>query len=165
MLPAVGQLGFLVYNAEKTSEYYEKNFGLGPWTIHEARPDPAVEKSGPADIKLKAAITYSGPLQIELIEVMEGRCFYNEMLDKREGFHHLGFFVNNIEKRLEACRAMGIQLLHRGKIRQRGVAIDYAYLDPAEPSVPVIEFIQIRFGPVPVKMNRLSHRISALLRI
>ena len=164
-LPAIGQIGFLAHDIDKTRACFEKTFGIGPWTVYESRPDSAIEKSGPVNIKLKVAITYSGPLQIELIEVMEGRCFYNEMLDHREGFHHLGFFVNNIEKRLAECRERNIQLLHRGQIRRRGITIDYAYLDTAERSMSIIEFIQIRFGPIPVKMNRLAHRISALLRI
>ena len=164
-LPAIGQIGYVVYDIGKTRTYYEKTFGIGPWTVYESRPDSAIEKSGPVNINLKVAIAYSGPLQIELIEVMEGRCFYNEMLDHREGFHHLGFFVNNIEKRLAECRERNIQLLHRGQIRRRGITIDYAYLDTAERSLSIIEFIQIRFGPIPVKMNRLAHRISALLGI
>lgn len=164
-LPAASQIGFVVYDADRTRADYEERFGIKPWTVYESRPDSAVENSGPVQIALKVAVAYSGPLQIELIEVQEGRCFYNDTLDHREGFHHIGFSVHNIEQRVAACKAMDIELLHRGQIRRKGITIDYAYMDTSAMCMAIIEFIQIRFGPIPLKMNRLAHRISARLGI
>lgn len=162
-LPPVCQIGFIVKDADKTRAELEQKFGTGPWTVHVVTPESAMEPSGPVNIKLKAAIAYSGSVQIELIELLEGECFYSSAADKFSGPHHLGFSVKNIEKRIRACSETGIDLLHRGRTTHRGVTIDYAYMDTKGVFPAIIELIEMRVGFLPFKMNKLAHRLSAWL--
>ncbi|MBM4325912.1 MAG: hypothetical protein FJ118_02000 [Deltaproteobacteria bacterium] len=160
-LPKVGQIGILVYDVEKTRAHYEKVYGIKPWIVFEKKPEFTIEKTGPVDATLKIATAYLGTVQLELIQVVSGRSYYNETLDVREGLHHLGFMVNDLEKRLEICKANGIGVLQRGQIKLKLITVDYAYLDTAAQGGIIFELIQTRIGPIKMKMNRLNHRISA----
>lgn len=160
-LPKVGQIGILVYNVEKTRSHYEKVYSIKPWIVFEKKPEFAIERTGPVDATLKIATAYCGGVQLELIQVVSGRSYYNETLDVREGLHHLGFMVNDLEKRLEICRANGIGVLQRGQIKLKLVTVDYAYLDTATQGGIIFELIQTRIGSIKMKMNWLNHRISA----
>lgn len=164
-LPPVEQIGMVVYDVDKTKTYYEQTFGIKPWIVNEYEPVYTIEKSRPVHATLKIALAYSGGIQIELIQVVKGRSYYNDTLEKREGLHHLGFMVNDLEKRVEACKARGIEVIQRGQIKHKGFTVDYAYMDTVALGGVIFEFIQWRFGPVPVLMNRLTHRISAWLGI
>ncbi len=53
--------------------------------------------------------------------------------------------MDNLEERLEAAREQGIGILQRGTLKQLGMTIDYAYLDTAESTGIILEFIQTRF--------------------
>ena len=160
-LPKVGQIGILVYDVDKTVAYYETVFGIRPWIVFEKKPEFTIEKHGPVDATLKIATAYCGGVQIELIQVVSGRSYYNDTLDVREGLHHIGFMVNDLERRLKICKANGIEVLQRGQIKLKLVTIDYAYLDTAAQGGIIFELIQSRIGPVKMKMNWLNHLISA----
>jgi methylmalonyl-CoA/ethylmalonyl-CoA epimerase len=164
-LPSVGQIGMVVYDVDKTLDYYAKTFGIKPWSVNTYQPVFTLEKSGPVHATLKIAMAYSGGVQIELIEVTQGRSYYNDTLDQREGLHHLGFMVNDLEERVEACRAQGIGVIQRGQIKHKGFTVDYAYMDTVAIGGVIFEFIQTRLGPIPIKMNRFTHHLSCWLGI
>ena len=96
-LPAVSQIGILVNNAEKTAEYYTLTFGIGPFTILDIdMPEGSMLRGKPATGKLRIAIAKMGPVDIELIQVLEGAEYYAEILrHKGEGLHHLGMRIND----------------------------------------------------------------------
>ena len=164
-LPPVGQIGMVVYDVDKTVGYYEKTFGIRPWSVNTYQPVFTVEKSGPVNATLRIAMAYAGGVQIELIQVTQGRSYYNDTLDQREGLHHLGFMVNDLEKRLAVCQDQGIGIIQRGQIKHKGFTVDYAYMDTLAVGGVIFEFIQTRLGPIPVKMNRFTHRLSCRLGI
>ncbi len=164
-LPPPGQIGILVRDLDATRTRYETVYGIGPWITHEHVPELAIERAGPVDVTLKIATAYSGAMQIELIQLVRGRCFYCDTLDEREGLHHLGFMVNDLEARLEQCKALGIGVIQRGRLRHKAIVVDYAYLDTTATGGIIFELLQTKVGPIPVKMNRLNHRISAWLGV
>jgi methylmalonyl-CoA/ethylmalonyl-CoA epimerase len=163
-LPGVGQIGMVVYSVDSTMKYF-KSLGIGPWMLWEGAPEFTIEKHGSVNASLKIAMAYSGGIQLELIEVTSGRSYYNDTLDKHEGLHHLGYMVNNLEKLVDKCKAMGIEVLQRGQIKSKGFTIDYAYMDTQAHCGVIIEFIQTRLGPLPLKMNRATHNIACKLGI
>lgn len=67
--------------------------------------------------------------------------------------------VQNLDKRLDACREMGIGILQRGTIKDIGLTIDYAYLDTVDEAGIILEFIQWRLGPIPLPINKLVHNL------
>jgi hypothetical protein len=63
--------------------------------------------------------------------------------------------VQDIDKRLDACRKLGIEVLQRGTIKDIGFTVNYAYMDTVQEAGAVIEFIQWRLGAFPLPVNRL----------
>lgn len=166
-LPAVGQLGFVVRDTDETARYYEKVFGLGPWTIMDGKTEDCTNRGVPVTIRGKIGVAQVGAVQFELIQILEGESIHSEFLQERgEGLHHIGFHVRDIEARLEACREAGIEILQQGTIKQGPITINYAYLDTVSIGGVVFEYIQYRLGPVavvlpPLLMKGLS-RLGAL---
>ena len=159
-LPKLGQIGYVVTDLDKTLAYYKDTLGVGPWMLLDERPEPCVENGKEVHPVLRIALAYVGPVQIELIQVVDGESFHlNHVRESKGGVHHLGFMVQDLSKRLEACRKMGIGILQRGTIKDIGFTIDYAYLDTVDRAGIFIEFLQWRLGSIPVPINRLVHNV------
>jgi len=95
--------------------------------------------------------------------VVEGESVHlNQPEESPWRIHHLGFMVQDIDKRLDACQKLGIGVLQRGTIRDIGFTVDYAYVDTVEQAGVVIEFIQWRLGALPLPTNRLTFNILCL---
>jgi catechol 2,3-dioxygenase-like lactoylglutathione lyase family enzyme len=155
-LPKVGQMGYVVADIDQAIAFCRDAFGIRPWLLLEERPDPCVQRGTPLQAALKLALAYAGPVQVELIQVLEGETFHlDHVAAGRTGLHHLGYMVNDLEKRLEACHAAGVEVLQRGCIRESGFTVDYAYLDTVEKAGIVLELIRWRLGPLPMPVNRL----------
>ena len=155
-LPKTGQIGYVITDINKTIAYYKNAFGISPWMLLDARPEPCIEKGKEVHPLLRIALAYQGSVQLELIQVVEGESFHlNHVKEGREEAHHLGFMVQDINKRLDSCREMGIGIVQRGTIRASGIVVDYAYLDTVDQAGIIIELLQWRVGPVPLPMNRL----------
>ena len=161
-LPATSQLGFVVRDTDETARYYEEVFGLGPWAIMEGETTDCTNRGEPVTIRGKIGVAQVGAVQFELIQIMEGESIHSEFLQERgEGLHHVGFYVRDLEARLEACRDAGIDVLQKGTIKQGPITINYAYLDTVSIGGVVFEYIQYRLGPVtlvlpPFMMKGLS---------
>jgi len=159
-LPKLGQIGYVVKDVDKTVSYYRDTLGIRPWMLLDERPEPCLEKGKEVHPLLKIALAYMGSIQVELIQVVEGESVHlNHPAESPWRVHHLGFMVQDINKRLDACQKLGIGLLQRGTIRDIGFMVDYAYLDTVEQAGVVIEFIQWRLGAVPLPVNRLIFNI------
>ncbi len=158
-LPVISQLGFVVRNAGETARYYEEVFGLGPWAIMEGETTDCTNRGKPVTIRGKIGISQVGPVQFELIEILEGESIHGEFLKERgEGLHHIGFYVRDLEARLEACREAGIDVLQKGTIKQGPITIHYAYLDTVSVGGVVFEYIEYRLGPIPLVLPPLLMR-------
>jgi|GEM_PF-192308 len=160
-LPGLGQLGYVVDDINKTIAYYKDIFGIGPWVLLDERPNPCVEKGKDVAPLFKIALAYMGPVQIELIEIAEGESFHlNHVKGSKGGVHHLGFMVHDLDQRVDACHKIGIEILQRGTIKDKGFIIDYAYLDTADQAGIILEFIRWRLGPIPLPINKLTFNIA-----
>ncbi len=163
-LPATSQLGFVVRDTDETARYYERVFGLGPWSIMDGETSSCTNRGKPVTVRGKIGVTQVGPVQFELIQILEGESIHAEFLEERgEGLHHVGFHVRDLDARLEACREAGIEVLQRGTIKQGPITIDYAYLDTVSIGGVVFEYIQYSVGPVPVVFPPLLMKGLSLL--
>lgn len=159
-LPSVSQIGYIVPDIDEAIAFCRDAFGMRPWLLMEERPEPCIQRGESVHPVLKIGLTYAGPLQIELIQVMEGETFHlDHIRDSKEGAHHLGFMVRNLNKRLKVCADTGIDVIQRGTIKDKGFVVDFAYLDTVERAGIVLELIQWRLGPIPVPINRLVHQV------
>ncbi len=166
-LPEVGQIGYVVTDVPNTITYYKDAFGISPWMLLDERPEPCVERGKEVHPLLRIALAYEDSVQLELIQVMEGETFHlnqvKEGKESKEEAHHLGFMIQNINKRLDDCHKMGIEILQRGTIKDSGLTIDYAYLDTVDQVGIIIELLQWRLGPVPLPVNKLVFNFLCLV--
>jgi len=118
-LKTVDQIGIAVRDIDKVIEMWPSMFGIGPWTFRDiggigARGFPW---------KARLAFAYLGTLQIELIQPVEGRIFQSRFLETfGEGLHHLGFYVDDVDREVANLQAQGVKLL----LTEPG---NFAYLD------------------------------------
>lgn len=172
-LPALGrvrQIGIVVRSAPRAVEYYSKTFGIGPWF----RPKLSDQKhylggDRPARFDLDLAIAFSGKIQYEIIEHKGGdRNIYCDHLDTRgEGVHHLGFYVNDFDRRLAVLKERGVGVLQSGELSSGGSAggsvTRYAYLDTAAIGGVILEIIETRFLAVHIGMSRFWFEMGTLM--
>ena len=127
----VDQIGIVVKDIETTMKFYEKMFGIEPFPTVESYVNSA---------KLKIGLFQLGEVQIELIQVVEGESIHSRFLEEKgEGLHHLGFFVEDIEKELARLEKEGIKVLERGEVLG---TVKFAYLFTEKTLGVVLELIQ-----------------------
>ena len=132
----VAQVAILVENLEETVENYWKYFGIGPWHFYTyGRPllSHMTYYGEPADYRMRIALSYFGPMRIELIEIGEGQTIYADFVKEHGyGMHHLGLLVDDMKEALAKAEAAGLQVIMDGA----GFGPDgdghYAYIDTEE---------------------------------
>ncbi len=163
-LPGVGQIGYVVADIGQTVAYCREAFGIAPWLVLDERPDPCMQGKELVHPLLAIGLAYAGSMQIELIQVREGDSMHLKHLDGPESrIHHLGFMVQDLDRRLRDYGRMGIGILQQGTIRNAGITVKYAYLDVADTAGVILELIQWRVGPLPLPTNRLVFGIACWL--
>jgi len=140
-LPDVSQIGVIVKDIEKTIRYYESALGIGPWVRLDIEYRDRTLRGKPADFKYKMAFASLGPVELELIQPVEGATVYDDLVAKKgEGLHHLGFDVGsmkNIEERLAFFKQQGIEVIQSGRTE----TAKFAYLDTEAVGGVVFELI------------------------
>jgi methylmalonyl-CoA/ethylmalonyl-CoA epimerase len=126
-LPPVEQIGIVVKDLDRAVEFYSSVFGWGPFQIREVEMKGFTYRNRQDNCRLKMALARSGPIEIELIEVLEGETPHTEFLrQKGEGLHHLRFRVEDFDAILSALAGDHVQPVFHQVFP--GVAA-FAYLD------------------------------------
>jgi methylmalonyl-CoA/ethylmalonyl-CoA epimerase len=113
-LPALDQIGIVVKDVDKAVEYYSSVFGLGPFYVREVKLENTSYRGRLSGARLKLAFALSGPLEIELIQVLEGDTVHSEFLSQKgEGLHHLRFRVEGLNDALAQLAKDGIEPVWR----------------------------------------------------
>lgn len=152
-MPKVGQVGIVVKDMDEAIEYFDKVLGLGPWAVLEGEPAWCMENGCEVSVKGKIAMAQAGSVQLELIQILEGRSMYKDTLGEGEGLHHLGFFVRDFDERMRAAEEAGIPVLQHALLKKLGLTIEYAYLDTTETGGVITEYIKSSFLGLPFPMN------------
>ena len=131
-LKTVDQIGIAVKDIDKVIETWSSMFGISPWTFRDIGGTDTKGRSW----KARLAFAYLGPLQIELIQPLEGRIIQSRFLETLgEGVHHLGFYVNDVDGEVANLQAQGAKLL----ITDPG---NFAYLDSGGPGGAIFELMK-----------------------
>jgi methylmalonyl-CoA/ethylmalonyl-CoA epimerase len=140
----VNQVGIVVKDMERAMKNYADFFGITFPKVFIPEYSNKMYRGEPSDFRIKIAVGMMGSLQMELIQVLQGKTVYEEFLERNgDGLHHLGFYVKNMDERIEALSKLGIGVLMKGE----RVGAKFAYLD-TEPIVGVIfEFIEKEMLP------------------
>ena len=142
----VAQVAFVVKDLDETVKNYWEKFGIGPWTFYTYEKPfvPEMTINGKdADYSMRVALSYFGPMRIELIEQKRGDTVYKEFIEKHNyGIHHLGVLVDDMESAIAECEKAGLKMTMDGK--GFGLAGDghYAYLDTDDLIGTTIELIE-----------------------
>jgi len=142
-LPPVEQIGIVVRDLDRAMEYYTSTFGWGPFEVHIADLNGVLYRGQLSDCKLKLAMTRSGPIEIELIQVLEGETPHTEFLRERgEGLHHLRFRIPDLDTILAEWAKLGIRPIWSKSYPEFGVA--FAYMDTTAIGGVMTELIEFK---------------------
>ena len=151
-LGKISHVGIVVEDAVKAAAFWERVFGVGPFSIDTYELDESTHfrfKGKPARARMKAAIAYSGDVFIELVEVLEGESPHTEfMREHGEGLQHVAFSVRDIDQVVAELEPEGMKpiLDYRFVTEQGGkrVQVQEVYLNSAEfaggTTIQLIEF-------------------------
>jgi hypothetical protein len=136
----VDQVAYVVDDLERALPRYEALYG--PFEVAEARLADCRFRGRRVDCRLRIAVQRSGPVEIELIEVLEGDTPHGEHLRRHgEGLHHVRFRVDALEPALEALAAEGFEAVFTKRF---GPTLAFAYVEaPAALGGSVIELLEM----------------------
>jgi catechol 2,3-dioxygenase-like lactoylglutathione lyase family enzyme len=107
-LPPIDQVGFVVRDARATARAWERLFG--PFRFLDFPVKGALYRGQPTDCHMLLALAQPGPIEIELIEMIEGRSIHSEALEQgRTGPHHLRYSVDDLAATMAALEAEGLR--------------------------------------------------------
>ncbi|MEM2866324.1 MAG: VOC family protein [Candidatus Hadarchaeales archaeon] len=128
----VDQVGVVVRDLDRAREACTRFFG------EESLPPIEFETGG---ARLRLAFFQAGEVQLELIQVVEGETIHSKFLrEKGEGLHHLGYFVEDLERSLSMLEKEGVKVLWRGEVPG---AAKFAYLDTEKTLGITLELVQL----------------------
>ena len=137
-----------VENLERSIEHYQGLLGIGPWQVYEFDDSVISDMTyhgKPARHKFRAALTTVGPMQLELIQPVEGNTTYGDFLKQHgEGLHHLGLVpVENLEEALQMWEKEGCPSLQSGRIKSGAFAgARYAYVGTVKLLGTILELVE-----------------------
>ena len=132
-------VGVVVRDMEKTMGFLSSALGIGPWDTNERHYPPEQVLVGKGPFAYRVAFASLGPIQLELIEVLEGETIHSEFLRTHgEGLHHIGFRVPDVDAVVGPLEERGVGVV-QSAFRE---GARYAYMDPAELGGIMLEFVQ-----------------------
>ena len=145
------QVCIAVYDLEKSMEHYQNIMGIGPWEVFTADASSLsdmIYHGRPIQRSHRAAFTMVGPMQLELMQPVEGDSTFSDFLKEHgEGVHHLGHVrVDNIDEAIRTWESEGFACLESGHFPDGG---GFAYMDTVKALGVMIELLQVPEGPSP----------------
>ncbi|MFX0022475.1 MAG: VOC family protein [Candidatus Hermodarchaeota archaeon] len=133
----VDQLGYVYKDIEKQAKILETIYGLPKFAFLESYDAHCKYRGKDCIISTKLALSKIFNVQIELIQYINGECIFKEFLDSgREGLHHFGIFVDELDAIVKAFTEKGYEILHQRQIGKQKIA----YLDTVNDLGILLEF-------------------------
>jgi methylmalonyl-CoA/ethylmalonyl-CoA epimerase len=142
----IAQIAMIVKDLDQTVKHYHEIFGIGPWHFY-TYGKPLVKMMSyhgrPSEYEMRVALSYFGPMRIELIELAQGETIYADFVEGHGyGLHHLGVLVDDMPAALEQARAAGLEMIQDGSGFGSQGDGHYAYLDTQEKFGFTLELIE-----------------------
>lgn len=138
----LAQVAIVVRDIEASRRRWAQVLGVDPPEIITTAPGEEVAQTyrgEPSNARAKLAFFQLGQVQLELIEPMGGPSVWQEVLDRRgEGVHHIAFWVEGMQERVDCLRAHGIPMVQRGDMGEG----QYAYFDGEAALGVVLELLE-----------------------
>jgi len=115
----VDHIGFAVKSIEESRKFYEDVLQFECYKIEEV-----------PDQKVKTAFFKVGNLKIELLEPTDPESPVAKFLEKKgPGFHHIAYFVDNVNESLIIAESKGVQLIDKNS-RKGADGMNIGFLHP-----------------------------------
>jgi len=134
----IDQLGYVYKDIKKQAKIFEEKLGFSKFLFLTNKPSPYLYRGKETTVQTMLGFSRSLSIQVELIQLLEGNCIFKEFIDSgREGLHHFGVFVDNVDILVKKYQEMGYQVVHQGLTA--GVR-KVAYIDTLDDLGVYIEF-------------------------
>ena len=139
-LGGIDQIGYVVADMSDSMPHYEALYG--PFDSYETVLEDADFRGKAIRCKLKIATNNSGPIEIELIEVLEGETPHSEHLREHgEGPQHVRFRIRGIEAKIAELEDAGYKSIF---FKRFGPEVAFSYLEsPPEMGGKLIELLEM----------------------
>ncbi len=138
------QIGVVVRDIDRSVKYLTEAFGLGPFRLDNYPPegrDLQLNYRGQAvHFTQRMAFARLGPIELELIQPLEGESALTEFLREHgEGIQHIRFYTADLEPLLTYLSGKGVEPLMSGLGRRPGTR--WVHMDTAAQAGFVIELM------------------------
>jgi catechol 2,3-dioxygenase-like lactoylglutathione lyase family enzyme len=139
-LGPIEQVAYVVKDMDSATRRYAALFG--PFVVSDQKLEGCSYRGRNADISLKMAVNNSSPVEIELLQPVEGSSPLSEHLETHgEGLHHVRFRVQRIDEKLDELRKRGFEPV---LYKRFGPEVAFAYVEtPPEFGGHVIELLEM----------------------
>ncbi len=138
----INQLGYVYKDIKKQAKVLEENLGLPKFAYLENKPTKYNYRGKETTVQTTIGFSRSLNVQIELIQLIKGDCIFKEFIDAgKEGLHHFGIFVEDVDVILKEYLERGYSVVHEGITA--GVQ-KVAHIDTYDDFGVYIEFQQTR---------------------
>ena len=136
---AIFEVGVVVKDLDQTIEYLT-SLGLGPFRIRMSDHPSGLVHGKKSHYKVRVAMSQQGPVQLQLIEYLEGETIFQEFLrEKGEGLHHMAFKVRDLSAALAKSVSNEMDILQQDQFVGGG---GLAHLASAKMGGFIIKLIQ-----------------------
>jgi catechol 2,3-dioxygenase-like lactoylglutathione lyase family enzyme len=137
-LGPLDQISFAVADVDEASERYQSIFGQ--FSVVDVPAMDVTYRGEPSTVRFKLGFGQAGPIEVELVEVVEGASPATEHLDRfGEGFNHVRYRVTDLAGTRKAMEEDGWVSIFSGE----GGGIAFCFLEPPEGLVAtIIELIE-----------------------
>ncbi|MFX0023159.1 MAG: VOC family protein [Candidatus Hermodarchaeota archaeon] len=136
----VDQLGFVYKDIKKQAELMKSIFKLPNFIFSGPKSHSYVYRGKESEVTLDVGISRIGNTQIELIQLIEGECVYNEFLDQgKQGLQHIGVYVENVQQSIADFEKLGIKPIQTGRVLRH----IFAYMDTEAIFGTIIELLEL----------------------
>jgi methylmalonyl-CoA/ethylmalonyl-CoA epimerase len=137
-LGPIDQISFAVADADEAALRYAALFG-GEFQVIDAELPDILLQGRPAAVSLRLGFGKTGPIEVELVQVVSGEYPVKDHLAQHgEGFHHVRFPVTDLKGTQAAMKAAGYRVTLEGA--SGGVL--FAYLESPDLAGGTVELIQ-----------------------
>ena len=162
-LPNVGQLGFIVYDIQEALPSIASAFNLKSWYEPQYAEKNFKIRGDNIELNFNLIFAYSGRLQIELVEEKskEAPVYWDHLEASGQGLHHLGFYVSNLDAKLDLATNLGFEILLEGQFTTAGGgSARFVYLDTRPQCGIIIELINIKLFGINVPQTEFMMNVG-----
>jgi methylmalonyl-CoA/ethylmalonyl-CoA epimerase len=135
----IEQLGYVYKNIEKHAKLMEKTLGLPKFQIIDVPNLETKFRDKSTKVDIKVGFSKLGTYELELIQWVNGDSIYKEFIEQgKEGLHHYGIYIDNLELYSTKMKEMGFQSVNASQF----AALKWDYFDTTEVLGVCLEFIE-----------------------